>query len=92
MDNQLMVTCYYKIRCLDSTVLEIFPCPVYAQNHFTDLHSVEIPSSDERKPLFCQCNGSPVDRLMLIQIISLKTRHIAAREDFILIPKIIEDV
>ena len=54
------------------------------------LSPMKIPSSDKREPLFCQCYGSPINRLMLIQIISLKTRHIATREDFILIPKIIE--
>ena len=53
---------------------------------------VKIPRSNKREPLFCQCYGGPINRLMLIQVISLKTRHIATREDFILIPKIIENI
>jgi hypothetical protein len=85
-----MRTHYYKIKCPHSTVLEIFPCPVYTQNHFTNLLSVKIPSSYKRESLFCQGDSGPIDGLMLIQVISLKTRHIATREDFILIPKIVE--
>ena len=54
--------------------------------------AVKIPSSNKGESLFCQCYGRSIDRLMLIHVISLQARHITAREDLILIPKIIEDI